>query len=477
MSRDYAKEMYADPRPKENQEGRIPPQAVEVEENVLGGTMLEEEAALTAFEMLNPDDFYKPAHGHIFESMLELFLDDKSIDLLAIENDLRDKGLLDTCGGAGYLSELTRSVSSAANIEYHAQILAEKSKKRKLIKTCTNIIKEAYQPEVDVYEVLDEAENSIFELAQEKNTEEAKHIREHLQTVLERYEKVMENPDEMEGVSCGLDIDEILTNFKDTLLYILAARPSMGKTALALQIARGVADGEEEERTNVGIFSLEMSADSLVDRLILGESHIDGQKARSGEIGEEEFKRMIDASSRLFDQNIYVDDTPGINLMQLRSKARHMIKKQGVGLILIDYLQLMSYSGKAGTREQEITKISQGLKGIAMEYDVPVVALSQLSRAVEMRGGDKRPQLSDLRESGSIEQDADVVMFLYRPEYYDIKTTPEGQSTEGVAEVLVKKQRNGPTGMVPLRFIEKYAKFENPSFHPIGEGGEEGAPF
>lgn len=471
MNNNYTEQMYGPP--KENSEGRVPPQATDIEQQILGGCLMEDEAALTAFEVLKAEDFYKRSHEHIFGAMFELFMDDKPLDMTVLENHLQDKGLLADCGGSGYLNDLTRSTSSAANINYHAQIVVEKSKKRQLIKECTNIIDEAYQSDSDTYEVLDKAEGKIFELAQEKNSGEAVHVGEHLQSILEKYETVMDDPSAMEGMFCGLDIDKILTGFKKTLLYILAARPSMGKSALMLEIARGLAIKDNP----VGIFSLEMSAESLVDRLILMESKINGQKARKGDISEDQFRKMVDASARIFEQNIYVDDTPAISIMQLRSKVRHMVQKQGVKIILIDYLQLMTYSGKAGTREEEITKISQGLKNVAKEYDVPVVSLAQLSRAVEQRGGDKRPQLSDLRESGSIEQDADAVMFLYRPEYYGIKTTPEGQSTDGMAEVLTKKQRNGPTGMTPLRFIDDYAKFENISYQSYNEDGEEGAPF
>ena len=469
MSNNYSEQLYG-PQSQGEPKGRVPPQATDIEQQILGGCLLEEEAALTAFEKLDQDDFYDNSNGNIFEAMTELFMDDKPLDLTVLESDLKDKGLLDQCGGSGYLMELTRQASSSATIGYHAQIVAEKSKKRKLIKKCTSIIDEAYQPDSDTNKVLDKAESDIFELAQDKNSGAAEHVGEYLQEILEEYETVMEDPDAMEGMFCGLDIDNILTGFKDTLLYILAARPAMGKSALMLEIARGLAVND----SSIGIFSLEMSAKSLVNRLILMESRTNGQTARKGDMSDEDFLNMVDASGRIFDQNIYVDDTPGISIMQMRSKVRHMVQKQGVELIFVDYLQLMSYEGSAGTREEAITKISQGLKNIAKEYEIPVVSLAQLSRAVERRAGDKRPMLSDLRESGSIEQDADAVMFLYRPEYYDFKTTPEGRSTEGLSEVLVKKQRQGPTGMIPLHFIKDYAKFENPSH--IYED-EERAPF
>lgn len=455
------------------QEGRVPPQAVEVEEAVLGSMLIEHEAATVALQMLSASDFYKPAHQHIFDVLHDLYERDNPLDLLTVENELRDKGLLDTCGGAGYLSELTRSVSSAANVDYHAQIIAEKATKRNLIHGCTDIIKEAYDSSSDPYDVLDKAEQRIFDLANSKQRSQAQPIGDVLKDTLSYLEDIRGKKEGITGVPTGTDVDDWTAGWQNGDLVIIAARPSMGKTAYVLTTARNAALHQNENlRTKVAIFSLEMSNQSLVQRLLTMEGRINAQTARSGQLEDEDFKRLIDAAGRLFTANIFVDDTPGLSIMELRTKARRLKSEHDIGLIVVDYLQLMTASGDHGTREQEIASISRGLKALAKELDVPVIALSQLSRAVEQRGGDKRPQLSDLRESGSIEQDADVVCFLYRPEYYGIKTTPEGQSTTGLAEIIIGKQRNGPTGSVPLYFVKDYARFENLTTAQKGPYGE-----
>ncbi|TYP95076.1 primary replicative DNA helicase [Fodinibius salinus] len=444
--------------------GRVPPQAVEVEEAVLGAMLIEHEAATVALQMLSANDFYKPAHQHIFEVLQDLYERDNPLDLLTVENELRDKGLLDTCGGAGYLSELTRSVSSAANIDYHAQIISEKATKRNLILGCTDIIKEAYDSSSDPFDVLDRAEQRIFDLSNSKQRAQAQPIGDVLKDTLSHLEEMRGKSSGITGVPTGTDVDKYTAGWQDGDLIIVAARPSMGKTAYVLTTARNAALHQDpEKQTKVAIFSLEMSNQSLVQRLLTMEGRIDAQSARSGQLKDKQFKRLIDAAGRLFTANIFVDDTPGLSIMELRTKCRRLKSEHDIGLIVVDYLQLMTASGNFGTREQEIASISRGLKALAKDLDVPVVALSQLSRAVEQRGGDKRPQLSDLRESGSIEQDADVVCFLYRPEYYGIKTTPDGQSTAGLAELIIGKQRNGPVGTVPLYFIKDYARFENPT--------------
>lgn len=456
-----------------DQEGRVPPQAVEVEEAVLGSMLIEHEAATIALQMLSATDFYKPAHQHIFEVLHDLYERDNPLDLLTVENELRDKGLLDTCGGAGYLSELTRSVSSAANVDYHAQIIAEKATKRNLILGCTDIIKQAYDSSSDTIDVLDYAEQRIFDLANSKQRAQAQPIGDVLKDTLSYLEDIRGKSSGITGVPTGTDVDKLTAGWQDGDLIIIAARPSMGKTAYVLTTARNAALHQNEKlRTKVAIFSLEMSNQSLVQRLLTMEGRINAQSARSGQLEDEDFKRLIDAAGRLFTANIFVDDTPGLSIMELRTKARRLKSEHDIGLIIVDYLQLMTASGDHGTREQEIASISRGLKALAKELDVPVVALSQLSRAVEQRGGDKRPQLSDLRESGSIEQDADVVSFIYRPEYYGIKTTPEGQSTTGLAEIIIGKQRNGPTGSIPLYFVEDYARFENLTTADAGPYGE-----
>ncbi|HLR77021.1 MAG TPA: replicative DNA helicase [Balneolaceae bacterium] len=469
------------------QQGRVPPQAVEIEESVLGAMLIEHEAATIALQMLKPEDFYRPAHQHIYEALHDLYERDNPLDLLTVENELRDRGLLDTCGGAGYLSDLTRSVSSAANIDYHSLIISEKATKRNLILNCNEIIKAAYDSSTDPYDVLDNAEQRIFDLANAKQRAQAQPIGDVLKETLSYLEDIQGKSSGITGVPTGLEIDKLTAGWQKGDMVIIAARPSMGKTALMLTTARNAAlHPEPKLQTKVAIFSLEMSSQSLVQRLLTMEGRIDAQSARSGRLKSEEFKRLIDAAGRLFTANIFVDDTPALSILELRTKARRLKSEHDVGLIIVDYLQLMQSTGKDfGTREQEIASISRGLKSLAKELDVPVIALSQLSRAVETRGGDKRPQLSDLRESGSIEQDADVVCFLYRPEYYGIKTTPEGQSTTGLAEVIIGKQRNGPVGTKELYFVKKYARFENltqASPNPMADGdsaepsGSEGPP-
>ena len=459
----YKKDKYSKDSSILEQEGRVPPQAVEVEEAVLGAMLIEHGAATIALEMLKLDDFYKPAHRYIFETLTNLFERDNPLDLLTVENELRDNGLLDIAGGATYLSDLTRSVSSAANIDYHAQIITEKAIKRRLILSCTDVIKESYDSTTDAYDVLDEAEQKIFDLSNQKNKSSALPVADILKNTLAYLEDMRGKKYGITGVPSGLAIDQITAGWQNGDLIIIAARPSMGKTAFVLTSARNAAMHPNESlRAPVAIFSLEMSNQSLVQRLLTMEARVRADEARKGTLNDESFKDLIEAAGRLFSANIFIDDTPAITLMELRTKCRRLKSEHNIGLIVVDYLQLMQGVSKdTGNREQEIASISRGLKSLAKELDVPVIALSQLSRAVEQRGGNKRPQLSDLRESGSIEQDADVVMFLYRPEYYGITTTAEGQSTAGLAEVIIGKQRNGPVGSKMLYFVKDYARFEN----------------
>lgn len=463
-------------QPAQSGGGRVPPQAVEIEEAVLGSMLIEREAATIALQLLRPDDFYKPANKHVFETLFDLYERGNPLDILTVESELRDKNLLDVVGGSGYLADLTRSVSSAANIDYHAQIIAEKSIKRNLILNCNEIIKTAYDTTSDAKEVLDEAEQRIFEIANTKSRSNATAISDILKDTLGYLEELRGKPEGVTGVPSSLDVDRYTSGWQRGDLIIIAARPSMGKTAFTLTAARNAAlHSNENMRTNVAIFSLEMSAQQLVQRFLTMEARVDAQLARTGKVKDEDFKRMIDAASRLFTAGIFIDDTPSLSLMELRTKCRRLKSEHDVGLIVVDYLQLMTANSKdIGNREQEIATISRGLKSLAKELDVPVIALAQLSRQVEQRGGDKRPQLSDLRESGSIEQDADVVCFLYRPEYYGITTTPEGESTNGLAELIIGKQRNGPVGSTRMFFVKEYARFERLSRIENGPGSPGG---
>lgn len=459
------KNNYQDDVKKLEEGGRIPPQAVEVEEAVLGAMLIEDGAAIIAISMLSPDDFYKKSHRHIFDTIFELNEKNNTLDLLTLENALRDKSLLDECGGPTYLSDLTRSVSSAANIEYHAQIIIEKSIKRRLILNCTDVIKEAYDSASDAYDVLDTAEQKVFDLANQKNKNTSQPVAGILKDTLQYLEDMRGKKYGITGVPTGLAIDEMTAGWQKGDLVIIAARPSMGKTAFILTAARNAAmHSDENLRTSVAIFSLEMSNQSLVQRLLTMEARVRADEARKGTLDDANFKQLIEAAGRLFTAQIFVDDTPAISMMELRTKCRKLKNEHDIGLIVIDYLQLMQGSSRdSGNREQEIASISRGLKALAKELDVPVIALAQLSRAVEQRSGDKRPMLSDLRESGSIEQDADIVIFLYRPEYYGVTTNSEGQSTAGIAEVIIGKQRNGPVGTRNLIFVKEYARFENMS--------------
>ncbi len=451
--------------------GVLPPQAVEIEEAVLGGMLIEHEAATAALELLTPADFYRKSHRHIFEVMYDLFEKSNPLDMLTVENELRDRKLLDEIGGPGYLSELTRSVSSAANIHYHCQILTEKSIKRTIIHSFTDVIKDSYDTASDPYDLLDKAEKTIYELANSKRGADSNAITDILKKTLEHLEDMRGKDGGITGVPSGLDVDKWTAGWQRGDLIIIAARPSMGKTAFVLTVARNAAlYREQEKQANVAIFSLEMSDQQLIQRLLTMEARVDAQKARTGRLDDQEFKKLIDAAGRLFKANIFIDDTPALSVMEMRSKCRRLKSEHDIDLIIVDYLQLMrgNINDKNSNREQEIATISRGLKGLAKELDVPVIALSQLSRAVEQRGGNKRPQLSDLRESGSIEQDADVVCFLYRPEYYQITTDDEGHSTAGIAEVIIGKQRNGPVGDVKLSFVKEYARFENLTSYDSG---------
>lgn len=444
-------------------QGRIPPQAVEIEQAVLGAMLIEHGAATIALQMLKAEDFYKQAHQHIYQTLSNLYERDNPLDLLTVENELKDQNLLDSVGGAGYLSDLTRMVSSSANIEYHAQIITEKAIKRNLIVNCTDVIKESYDSSTDAYDVLDDAEQRIFDLANQKSKSSAQPVADVLKDTLAYLEDMRGKKYGITGVPSGLQVDQMTAGWQKGDLIIIAARPSMGKTAFVLTAARNAAMHLDENlKTSVAIFSLEMSNQSLVQRLLTMEARVRADEARKGTLNDDHFKDLIEAAGRLFSSQIFIDDTPAITLMELRTKARRLKSEHDIGIIIVDYLQLMQGSTRDnGNREQEIASISRGLKSLAKELDVPVIALSQLSRAVEQRGGDKRPQLSDLRESGSIEQDADVVIFLYRPEYYGITTTAEGQSTAGLAEVIIGKQRNGPVGSKMLYFVKDYARFEN----------------
>ncbi|MEO1448304.1 MAG: replicative DNA helicase [Bacteroidota bacterium] len=437
---------------------KLPPQALDMEEAVLGALLLEKDALHRIMDIVKPNMFYKDANQQIFECVLELFQNSEPIDILTVKNGLRQKGVLEQTGGAFYLTELTSRVASAANIEYHARVIAEKFILRELIRISGEISTQAFDETTDVFGLLDTAEQSLFEVSETNLRRNYMGMPELVIKTLERLEEMRGQDSSVVGIPSGIgDLDKMTAGWQKTDMVIIAARPAMGKTALTLTLARNAAVRFGEP---VAFFSLEMAAVQLTQRLICSESELDAQKVRTGQLEDYEWKQLITRVGSLSKANIFIDDTPGLSIWDLRAKCRRLKAEKNISMVIIDYLQLMTgNASKGGNREQEIAGISRSLKEIAKELDVVMIALSQLSRAVESRGGDKRPVLSDLRESGSIEQDADMVMFLYRPEYYGFESDDDGNSTLGMAELIIAKQRNGPTGSVKMQFIGKYGKF------------------
>lgn len=430
---------------------RVPPQNKEAEQSVLGAVFLSKDALNTAIEILRPEDFYKTAHQRIFQTMVDLYEKGEPVDLVTVTAELQDHKLLDEIGGVTYLTEIASSVPTAANIEYYAKIVEEKSLLRRLIHTATKIANDGYSREDDVTAIIADAEKYILEISQNRNTGGFIPIRDALMETYERIEFLSQRRGDITGISTGYtDLDKMTAGLQRSDLIILAARPSVGKTAFALNLAQNVAAREGE---TVAIFSLEMGATQLVQRMICAEGNLDASRMRSGTLEEDDWQKLTMAIGTLAKAPIYIDDTPGITVMDIRAKCRRLQAEKGLGLILIDYLQLIHGRGRGDNRQQEVSEISRTLKGIARELNVPVIALSQLSRGVEQRQ-DKRPLMSDIRESGSIEQDADIVAFLYRDDYYDKET-----ENKNVIEVIIAKQRNGPTGTVELAFLKEYNKF------------------
>ncbi|CAJ1000735.1 replicative DNA helicase [Brevibacillus aydinogluensis] len=430
---------------------RVPPQNNEAEQSVLGAVFLSKEALITAIEILRPEDFYKTAHQRIFKTMQDLYERGEPVDLVTVTAELQDHKLLDEVGGVTYLTEIARSVPTAANIEYYARIVEEKSLLRRLILTATKIANDGYSREDDVTQILADAERYILEIAQNRNSGGFVPIRDVLLETYERIEFLSQRRGDVTGIPSGYpDLDKMTSGFQRSDLIILAARPSVGKTAFALNVAQNVAARAGE---TVAIFSLEMAASQLVQRMICAEGNLDASRMRTGWLEEDDWQKLTMAIGTLAKAPIYIDDTPGITVQDIRAKCRRLQAEKGLGLIVIDYLQLIQGGGRGENRQQEVSEISRTLKGIARELNVPIIALSQLSRSVEQRQ-DKRPMMSDIRESGSIEQDADIVAFLYRDDYYDKET-----ENKNVIEVIIAKQRNGPTGTVELAFLKEYNKF------------------
>lgn len=436
--------------------GKLPPQALELEEAVLGALMLEKSALNAVVEFLKPEHFYAEGNREIYNSIITLFKSSEPVDMRTVVAQLRKDGKIELVGGAYYIAELTSKVSSAANIEYHARVIIEMAIKRDLIQIASQVHQDAYEDTTDVFQLLDKTEQSIFAISDSNLRKNYDNMKNLMYRAIQELQKLKEHKDGLTGVPTGFSsLDRMTSGWQNSDLVIIAARPGMGKTAFVVSAMRNAA---VDFKRPVAIFSLEMASVQLVNRMISAEAELEGEKIRKGQLAEHEWQQLVHKTNRLSAAPIFIDDTPALSILELRAKCRRLKAEHNIELIIVDYLQLMR-GDSAGNREQEIASISRALKGIAKELQVPVLALSQLSRGVETRGGDKRPQLSDLRESGSIEQDADIVMFLYRPEYYKITVDEEGLPTQGMGEVIIAKHRNGSTGTVKLKFVGKYTKF------------------
>jgi replicative DNA helicase len=443
--------------------GKIPPQAIDLEEAIVGALMIDKKGLDEVIDILSPEVFYRPEHQAIFQAIQELFNSSQPIDLLTVANQLKKNGKLEFIGGDYYLIQLTQKVTSSAHIEYHSRIVQQKYILRRLIEISSILIDKSYDETLDVFDLLDEAENKLFEITNgnlKKSFESAQNL---VKQAIDNIKSISEK-EGLSGVPSGFKkIDHITSGWQKSDLVILAARPGMGKTAFVLSMIRNLVTGSEP-KIPVGLFSLEMSSVQLITRLISSETGIRSEQLKKGELADHEWQQLFAKVKALEDAPLYIDDTPALSIFDLRAKCRRLVSQNKVGIIVIDYLQLMTAgSSGSGNREQEISSISRSLKAIAKELNVPVIALSQLSRAVETRGGTKRPLLSDLRESGAIEQDADIVTFIYRPEYYGLEVWDDDEATPctGQAEFIIAKHRNGALDNVRLRFIKEQASFTN----------------
>lgn len=437
--------------------GRVPPQSIDMEEAVLGAIMLEKEAVITILDILKTESFYKEAHQKIYGAILELSKKEHPVDLYTVTEELRATGQLDIVGGPVYLTQLTSKVVSAAHVEFHARIVAQKYIQRELIRVSSDIQGKAFDDTYDVNELLDYSENELFQIAEGNIKKEVAPINLVLKEAIHEIEEASRKEDALVGVPSGFTrLDRLTSGWQNSDLIIVAARPSMGKTAFALSMARNMA---VDHKKSIGIFSLEMSSVQLVNRLIVAETELPSNRIRNGRLNEEEWKQLEERIKTLEKAKIYIDDTPGISVFELRAKCRRLKAQHKLDIAMVDYLQLMTGPKDSGSREQEVSAISRALKSIAKELSIPIIALSQLNRSVEVRGGNKRPQLSDLRESGAIEQDADMVVFIHRPEKYGLLVLDDGSPSKGIAEIILAKNRNGPVDDVMLRFREERAQF------------------
>ena len=442
-------------------EGKLQPQAIELEEAVLGALMIDNESLSDAIDSLREEYFYKPDHQKIFSAIVTLFNQTQPVDILTVAEELKKMGELEKVGGIHYISTLTNNVSSSSNTEFHARIVAEKFIKRSLISISNNIIGDAFDDSVDIFDLLNKAEEKLFTVTEGTLRKSYDKMSLLIKGALENIETLRQKEDGLSGVPSGFSkLDRVTSGWQKSDLIIIAARPGMGKTALALSMARNIAIDYE---TPIGFFSLEMSSEQLVNRLIASEAELSASKLRKGDLADHEMVQLHQKIKHLSEAPIYIDDTPGLTIFELRAKARRLVKNHKIGVLIVDYLQLMHAGGNPGNREQEISTISRSLKGIAKELKIPVIALSQVNRGVEGRSGvgSKRPMLSDLRESGAIEQDADIVTFIYRPEYYKIYEWDNGDDSRGQGEVIIAKHRNGALKNVRLKFTAEFAKFSD----------------
>lgn len=458
--------------------GRIQPQALELEEAVLGALMIEKDAYSQVSEILRPESFYERRHQLIYTSITDLAVNQKPVDILTVKEQLAKRGDLEEIGGPFYITQLSSKVASSAHIEFHARIIAQKYLARELITFTSNIQGKAFDETLDVDDLMQEAEGKLFEISQQNMKKDYTQINPIIAEAYELLQKAAARTDGLSGLESGFTkLDKMTAGWQNSDLVIIAARPAMGKTAFVLSMARNIA---VNFKNPVALFSLEMSNVQLVNRLIVNVCEIPGEKIKSGQLAAYEWQQLDYKLKDLIDAPLYVDDTPSLSVFELRTKARRLVREHGVRIIIIDYLQLMNASGMAfGSRQEEVSTISRSLKGLAKELNIPIIALSQLNRGVESREGieGKRPQLSDLRESGAIEQDADMVCFIHRPEYYKIFQDDKGNDLRGMAEIIIAKHRNGATGDVLLRFKGEFARFQNPDDDMvIPMPGEEAMP-
>ncbi len=439
---------------------KVPPHNIEAEQSLLGAMLISPDAISEILEFLGADAFYTEAHRKIYETIIELYAKGEPVDPITLSEALTSRGYLEVCGGKPYIHTLVSSVPSAANARYYARIIERNATLRALIKVSTEIASLGYEAPEDVEGLIDRAENLIFQIAHKRMSEKFVHIKDLLKEGFEMVESLYEKKEQITGIPTGyVDLDKLLAGFHPGDLVILAARPAMGKTALALNIAANIASNKGLNNIPVAIFSLEMSRQQLAQRMMCAEARIDSHRLRTGHLRDEDWKDLVNAIGRVADRPIFIDDTPNIGILEIRAKARRLFARHSPGVIIVDYLQLMQSHRRVENRQQEIAEVSRGLKILAKELEVPVVALSQLSRAVEQRS-DKKPQLSDLRESGSIEQDSDIVMFIHRNIYGSLDD-PDAADERRIAEIHVAKHRNGPTGVERLIFQERFTRFEN----------------